>query len=276
MSVNATRKAFPDVDQDKEKGFVERVAELLAIVDCRRADSVKEREAIFRLRYEAYLREGAILPNSAKTFSDPYDETENAYIFGLYIEGELASSLRLHVASREHPDFPSLEVFPDYLRPEVDAGKILIDTTRFVADERLSRLHRGLPYATIRICMLAGEYFHADNMLAAVRAEHQAFYRRAFNHRSVCEPRPYPQLTKPIALMTVHLPSATQGLYRRYPFFHSSLAERRRLFERPTLSATQSNREAASPQPPTELRGTNSGFVETEPAVPARPFPVPA
>jgi hypothetical protein len=99
----------------------------------------------------------------------------------------LASSLRLHAASKEHPDFPSLEVFPEYLQPELDAGKVLIDSTRFVADEQFSRLHRGLPYATLRLCMVAAEYFRADYLLAAVRAEHQAFYRRAFDLRVILQ-----------------------------------------------------------------------------------------
>jgi N-acyl-L-homoserine lactone synthetase len=211
----------------------------LARIVFRRADSGKQREAIFRLRYQAYTREGAISPNSSGMFSDHYDETDNAYLFGLYIDDELASSLRLHIASKQHPNFPSLEVFPDLLQPKLDAGKVLVDSTRFVADEALSRLHRGLPYATLRLCMLAAEQFRADDLLAAVRVEHQAFYRRAFNHRLICEPRPYPQLAKPISLMTVHYPTAAGQLYRRYPFFRSTFLERRMLFERPMARSLQ-------------------------------------
>lgn len=210
----------------------DRIAKLLTKVDYRRADSSEERDAIGRLRYQAYLREGAICANSSKTFSDPYDETDNAYLFGLHVDGQLASSLRLHVASKEQPDTPSLEVFYDVLQPLIDAGKVLVDSTRFVADEALSRLYRGLPYATLRLCMVAAEYFGADHLLAAVRAEHQAFYRRAFNHSLICEPRPYPQLAKPICLMTVHFPSAAEQLYRQYPYFRSSAFEQQRLFDR--------------------------------------------
>jgi N-acyl-L-homoserine lactone synthetase len=223
----------------------DRIAKILAKVDYRRADSQEEREAIGRLRYQAYLREGAICANPSKTFSDPYDETDNAYLLGLHVDGQLASSLRLHVASREQPDTPSLEVFQDVLQPLIDAGKVLVDSTRFVADEALSRVYRGLPYATLRPCMLAAEYFGADHLLAAVRVEHQAFYRRAFNHRVICEPRPYPQLAKPICLMTVHFPSAAEELYRRYPFFRSSVFERQRLFDRQRHPASAGHDEAA-------------------------------
>ena len=130
-------------------GFSDNVALLLDRIDSGAWIPREERESISRLRYKAYLREGAISPNPTRTFSDPYDETDNAYLFGLYLDGELASSIRIHVASREHPDFPSLEVFSDILQPELDAGKVIVDSTRFVTDETLSRLHRGLPYVTL-------------------------------------------------------------------------------------------------------------------------------
>jgi hypothetical protein len=70
-------------------------------------NSGEQREAIYRLRHNAYLREDAISANLSGTFSDSYDETDNAYLFGMYIDDQLASSLRLHAASREHPDMPS-------------------------------------------------------------------------------------------------------------------------------------------------------------------------
>jgi hypothetical protein len=66
----------------------------------------------------------------------------------------------------------------------------------------------------------------------AVRAEHQAFYRRTFNHRPICEPRPYPLLAKPISLMTVHYPAVADQVHQRYPFFRSTFFERRMLFDR--------------------------------------------
>jgi hypothetical protein len=215
-----------------DNSFSDSVARLLDRMDCRPAATTAEREAISRLRYQAYLREGAISPNASKAFSDPYDDTENAYLFGLYVDGELASSIRIHVATRERPDFPSLAVFSDILKPELDAGKVIIDPTRFVADEALSRLHRGLPYATLRVGWMASAYFASDLTLAAVRAEHQAFYRRTFGHRVICGPRPYPHLAKPISLMTMHYPSVADQVHRRLPFLRSTLFERRMLFER--------------------------------------------
>ena len=213
--------------------FSDLVAGLLGKIDARRADSAEQREAIFRLRYDAYRRDDVIPAGPSASFSDAYDGTPNAYLLGLHIEGKLASSIRIHVASREYPDCPTLHVFPEYLQPELDAGKIIIDPTRFVADEDLSRLHVGLPYVTLRLCHLAAEYFRADLALAAVRVEHQAFYRRAFNYQLLCEARPYPLLAKPISLMAIHYPTVAEGMHRRHPFLRSTYAERRMLFARP-------------------------------------------
>jgi N-acyl-L-homoserine lactone synthetase len=219
-------------DQAAQGSFADRLALLLARTECRRADSAEQRDAIFRLRYQAYLREGAIDPNPSEAFTDSFDETGNVYIFGLHVDGELAGAIRLHIASTAHPEFPTGEVFPEQLLPEVEAGRVIVDVTRFVADWNLARVHRGLPYITLRIAWLAAEYFGGDHILAAVRLEHQAFYRRAFTFHLACGARPYPLLNKPVALMMLNFPAARDYMYRRYPFFHSTVSERRMLFER--------------------------------------------
>ena len=101
----------------------------------------------------------------------------------------------------------------------------------FVADAECARAFPELPYATVRLGYMAADYFGADLVLATVRAEHRAFYKRIFGHQTVCEPRPYPTLAKPISLMTLHYPSERGRIVQRYPFFRSTLFERRMLFE---------------------------------------------
>jgi N-acyl-L-homoserine lactone synthetase len=209
-------------------------------VDYRRAETPEELDGIFRLRYAAYLREGAIPPNRSERFSDGLDETDNAFIFAVHVDGELASSIRLHVATRSHPQMPALNVFSDLLSPVMAAGRTVIDPTRFVADRTASRRHPELCYVTTRLALLASEYFSANLLLATVRAEHQAFYRRVFGHRVICDPRHYPSLTKPISLMALDYPMARDRLLQRHPFFRSSFFERRMLFGTPAAVALRS------------------------------------
>jgi len=225
----APAKLYADVAQPS---FNDRVTQLLDRIDYRIADSDEDREAIFKLRYENYLNEGAIEPNTSKIFADHYDDMDNVWIFGLYLDGELASSIRLHVANKHEPEFPSHSVFADLLDPELEAGKTIIDPTRFVISKKFSRLYTGLPHVTLRLCWLAADYFNADHFLVAIRKEHQAFYRRTFNHTLICDERPYPMLSKPISLMTLRYPDVADLVHRRYPFFRSTYFERRMLFER--------------------------------------------
>ena len=225
-----------------------RVFDLLEKVDYRLADCEGERAAVGRLRYEAYLREGAIGADASQSFIDPHDYDKNAWTFGVYVDDELAASLRLHIATKDCPVFPTLSVFPDLLEPEVQAGKTIVDPTRLVTDQRLARLYPSLPYITLRLCWMAAIHFDADLSLAAVRPEHQAFYRRTFNQRPVCGPRPYPLLSKPISLMAVDHKQVTDYVYRRYPFFHSTQFERRMLFERSLRVVPDSAAPSAVPQ----------------------------
>jgi hypothetical protein len=83
---------------------------------------------------------------------------------------------------------------------------------------------------TTRLAWLASEHFGTNLLLATVRAEHRAFYRRVFGHRLICEPRHYPSLIKPICLMALEYPQARERVVQRYPFFRSTVKEREGLF----------------------------------------------
>ncbi|WP_031336628.1 hypothetical protein [Rhodopseudomonas sp. B29] len=223
---------MPAARLDQSQGRVAaRRLELLDKVEYRLAETDADRNDIYRLRYRAYLKEGAIDPNSLGIVTDRYDTLPNSWIFGVFFEGRLTSSLRVTVASPDHPDSPSMDVFPDFLRPWLAEGKRVVDPTRFVADPDCANRMPELPYLTLRLANLSCEYFRAEIGLASVRAEHQAFYRRVFM-TPVCPARHYPGLKKPISLMSIDFPNQHQKLYARYPFLRSTPFERHKLFER--------------------------------------------
>ncbi|MCK1514248.1 hypothetical protein IVB22_17085 [Bradyrhizobium sp. 190] len=201
-------------------------------VDYRLAQTPEEKDEIYRLRYRAYLREGAIQPSTEGRVIDQFEDAPNAWTFGVYFHGELYSSIRVSVLTPEWRMSPSVELFGDVLHPELDKGKVIIDSTRFVADPEKARIFPELPYVTVRLGSMAGVYFNADYGLAIVRPEHQAFYRRVFLHETWCEPRTYPGLVKPVGLMAAHLPTVRDRVLARYPFLRSSAFERRTLFDR--------------------------------------------
>jgi hypothetical protein len=212
--------------------FAEHGQQLLEKLDFRRAETDEEREAIFRLRYDCYLGENAILPNFERRFTDPFDEMPGTWLFGVYLDDRIVASMRICVANKDYPELPAMWSFGAELAPLLEAGQVLIDPTRFVVDKNVSHDHPHLAYMTARIGWIAGEYFQSDLILATVRREHQAFYRRVFNYKLVRDPRPYPTLLKPLSLMTLDYFAERERVNRRYPFFRSTLFERRMMFER--------------------------------------------
>ena len=244
-----------------ESSFSDRVLNLLERVDYRLANTDEEKDQIYRLRYDAYLREGAIVPNFARRLSDRYDDLDNSWIFGVFVEGRLASSIRITVASAAEPQSPAVESFGDVLGSELEADKVVVDPTRFVVDRDFSRLYPNLRYATTRIALMASELFRADLLLASVRSEHQAFYRRVFGHKVVCDARPYPTLIKPLSLMSVDYYRMKDRMHHRYPFFRSTYFERRMLFGVPGVDA------ARAPETDETEVASGHGAVTSAPAV---------
>ena len=118
---------------------IERGRELLDHVDYRLAETAAEREPIYRLRYRAYLQEGAIEPRADQRITDRFDDLPNTWVFGVYYDGVLASSIRVSVATREMPVSPSVDAFSDVLQPELAKGKVIVDPTRFVAEPTRAR-----------------------------------------------------------------------------------------------------------------------------------------
>jgi len=212
--------------------FSDRIAQLLRRVEYRRADSADDREAIFRLRHDAYLREGEIGPLPSRRFSDHVDDEPNTFNFGVYIDGALAGAIRLSVSMPGGARLPAIEVFEDILSPEIQAGKTFVDPSKFVADYASSKRHPELPYVILRVAWVAMGHFKADLMLGAIRVEHLAFYKRLWRCRVICPPRPYPGLCTPVCLVTVDYPAVRGEVHRRFPFFRSGVHEQKMLFDR--------------------------------------------
>src|ERR1700712_4344225 len=112
----------------------ERSTDPLEHVDYRLAETPEEKDEIYRLRYRAYLREGAILPSATERVHDHYDDAPNTWIFGVHLHGELYSSIRISVLTPDWQTSPSAEMYNDVLRAELDNGRVIVDPTRFVAD----------------------------------------------------------------------------------------------------------------------------------------------
>jgi hypothetical protein len=218
---------------EQRNTLFERESGLSDRVDYRRIETAEDKDRLYAMRYRAYLHGGLILPSESQRVSDRYDDAPNAWTFGIYVDGELCSSLRVHVLTSEWRMSYATELFGDILNPRLDRGEVFVDPARFVADPEKHQCFPELPYLTVRLAYLACEYFGADSGLALVRTEHQAFYRRVFLQEIIAEPRSFPNVLRKVALMACDYRAVRDRVVTRFPIMGSNAFERRMLFERP-------------------------------------------
>ena len=109
-----------------------RGSDLLEHVDYRLPRTDEEKEGIYNLRYRAYLREGAVKESPDQRVTDQYDDLQNSWTFGVYLDGELSSSVRISVQTSEWCESCSAEAFGEILYPRLDRGEVIIDPDRRV------------------------------------------------------------------------------------------------------------------------------------------------
>jgi hypothetical protein len=202
----------------KEAGIMQKVLDTLEQCRYSIVTDGDDLERVYRLRYDSYRAEDAILKNERGMMSDSYDESSNCVHVAVEMDGEYVAALRLHVFSSEVPVSPTLDVFPE-LWDLVKSGKSMLDPTRFVVKTGVSKNFLPLHLVTLRIPFLGAVAYDVDFVLAAVRAEHGAFYRRYLRCDHFAAPRAYPGLTKPITLMMTDLAENRDKVLARYPFF---------------------------------------------------------
>lgn len=211
--------------------FAGTLMEILDRVEYSRVPMEAADNPIYKLRYEAYRREEFVPFNDAGVVVDDLDETSNAMCFGVHIEGELVSSIRLHHLSARHPYSPSMKVCPDVLGPMLKQGQTFIDPSRFTTDYEASLAYPALPFLTLRIAVMATIHYRADMCLALVRPAHTAFYKRVFGSQEMSDVRAYPGLAFPVQLFGAKVEgSRYQSIFSRFPFFLSTSEEREQLF----------------------------------------------
>jgi hypothetical protein len=211
--------------------FADRVAAMLERVEHRPAISQADREAAYRLRYEAYLRQNLLNERvDATLYDEVYDESPNSLTTITYIDGELASTVRVHVVNNEVAVSPALDVFPDVLEPRLKGRRIMVDPSRLAADAEIAREFPELPYFAIRPPWMAARHFNADFCVVSCASGHVGYYRRTFRAEVWSGLRSYPKVTAQVVCMGFEFAAEADLVEARYPSFRSTPHEREALF----------------------------------------------
>jgi hypothetical protein len=92
------------------QSFSDRVLRLREKVEHRVATNPADREAAFRLRFEAYQKIGFLQDGAGERLYDPrFDDAPNALITTTWIDGELAGTVRVNIGVGENAVFPVCE-----------------------------------------------------------------------------------------------------------------------------------------------------------------------
>lgn len=223
-----------ETDASQVSAFARNVSAMLERTEYRRCDKGEDLEDIYRLRYAAYRLNDLVSENPDHIVHDPFDELPNCYRFGVYIDGHLVSTVRLHHVSAECSQSPSTSVYPDLLLPRVAAGDSFIDPSRLAADREWSRIYPQIPYLTLRLAGMACFHFNAPYCISMIREDHTAFYKRIYQSRPIGEARQYGGVINCFALLYQADVLAIQDeTFARFPFFRSTPLEQRMLFGKP-------------------------------------------
>lgn len=215
---------------DEKLRLNERVFKMLEKTTYRVASCYSDLRAIGNLRYHCYHRGQAISPNENCELVDEHDEYENCYIFGVYFENQLVSSIRIHVVRSFNESSPAIEIFPECLKILQENGLIIVDPNRFVVDRAASQKFPEPHFVTLRIPFMAAEYFKAGVTTATVRKEHAPSYRRVLRCNELAKPRQYLSMTKPLGLLVAQFQTERMRVLENFPFMTSREFEAQSLF----------------------------------------------
>lgn len=225
MTVSQTVAKAPAISN-----FARHMLEFLDRVEYRRVIHAEDLEEIGRLRYRSYMTRNVMEDNLLGTIIDEVDRDYQAYVYGMYIDGILVSTLRVHHITADHRIGTSAKLFPDILGPMLDDDMSFVDPTRFAADPVYLAEFPAIPYLTLRIAAMASEFFNANFCLAAVKPEHMAFYKRIFGSQMLADPRDHEGYGIQVGLGAAAVSSIRDAVAVRFPFFKSQPHERRNMF----------------------------------------------
>ena len=204
---------------------------LLDRVQHRSVRTRSEIEAVDWIRREAASRRG-IDPRAEHRLDKALDHAPDTWVTATFIDGELASTLRIRAPAKANDRLPSANVFSDGIEPYLQKGAAIIDTSQLAVRLEYAQRFPEMPYVAQRPAWLAGEHFDADFIVATIFRELQPFYQRVFGYEPWRELRPHPDFDCDMCCMRLDFRAAKQGVEASHPFLRSSQAERDALFRR--------------------------------------------
>lgn len=217
-----------------ERSLNDRIFEVMEHIEYRRIVTPEDFENISQLRSKAFDAHMIYSRKFNGKAVDEKDRRPGVQVFGMYYDGELASTIRIVHVTPDNSECQAVKMFPQVLKPLLEQGQTFIDPSRFAVDEDLSRELPGLALMTLRIAFMATKHFNVNACLGLVTEEHVPFYRRVFRSTVIAGPKICDGFAVPLVLFAS--PLREDEICKRYPLFYSTERERKLLFDTPATS----------------------------------------
>ncbi len=187
-----------------------------AQLNVRLANDKKTRQDCYKLRYTSYFAEGYIEPRRSKTFSDEYDDHEDAQTLVIYKGSQAIASTRICFLTREpggtaSGGIPAQHMFPEEVETmfHSDAAapaQSIVEINRLVRHPEFAE-DKTLIFILFRLAGYLILKKDARVVVSCVRRNHVPFYTR-LRFAEVAGPRLYQGLK-----FSTHLLSCTRERY---------------------------------------------------------------
>ncbi len=135
-----------------------------------------ELHAIFRLRYQNYLRKGYIPENPSRIMSDQWDRLATTIHYVAVRCGNVIGSVRLVLDSEE--GLPMERVFPDEIHQLRKEGGMLAEASALVTAHEDHKSNGNLWLRLSRHLFAEAKKRNVDHLSIAVTQNHLDFYKR--------------------------------------------------------------------------------------------------
>ncbi len=169
------------------------------------ARTPSQRDAVFKIRHHAYISQKLIRGSGKSTLSDWQDDEKSSSIYGITLHGDLVSTIRLSVISRNEKACTTYSMFKEYLEPIVDDGEKIVDGSRLAVNCSNSALRRSVILYTFSLTAAFSASVGADRGVMMARHNHVPFYQR-YGFEVVSGPFSYHESLTPLSLMMIRLP----------------------------------------------------------------------
>jgi hypothetical protein len=159
-------------------------------LECLIAQTPRDREQVYRLRYLGYRRDHSIGERADQLFHDDFDEMPNSFSYLVRSGEESLATVRISVVRPDlgWHDSPVEHVYGDHPALQSMASQSFVEASRLVFAQQARR------DAFVRLVghMAAlASFYDAGWLVACPRVEHATTYQRMFGFQPLATPRQY-------------------------------------------------------------------------------------